>query len=50
MFALTLQVEFFARLGFVQVDKAIFPQKVWLDCRQCPKRHQCDETAMELRL
>lgn len=50
IFALTLQVEFFARLGFQVVDKAIFPQKVWLDCRHCPKRTQCDETAMELML
>jgi amino-acid N-acetyltransferase len=48
VFALTLQVDFFARLGFKIVDKATFPQKVWLDCAGCPKQAHCDETAMEL--
>lgn len=50
VFALTYQVPFFEKLGFRVVPKAIFPQKVWLDCQLCPKRHCCDETAMILVL
>lgn len=50
VFCLTRQVEFFARLGFAVVPKETFPQKVWTDCRLCPRRDACDETAMELRL
>jgi len=50
VFALTYQVPFFEKLGFRVVPKAIFPQKVWLDCQLCPKRLCCDETAMILVL
>lgn len=46
VFALTYQMEFFERLGFHVVDKSIFPQKVWLDCKGCPKQNCCDEIAM----
>jgi len=44
--ALTYAVNFFVRNGFVIVDKEIFPEKVWADCLQCPKRHACDEIAV----
>ncbi len=50
VFALTYQELFFEKLGFERCSKDIFPQKVWADCRACPKRHCCDEIAMLLRL
>jgi amino-acid N-acetyltransferase len=46
LFALTYQVQFFEKLEFQVVEKAIFPQKVWLDCRSCPKQDCCDEIAV----
>jgi amino-acid N-acetyltransferase len=48
VFALTYQRPFFDRLGFVEVDKASMPQKVWGECMDCPKFPNCDETAMVL--
>jgi amino-acid N-acetyltransferase len=50
IFALTYQDVFFEKLGFEICSKDIFPQKVWTDCRACPKRHCCDEIAMLLVL
>ena len=46
VFALTYEERFFRKLGFDLCDRHIFPQKVWADCRLCPKRHHCDEIAM----
>lgn len=46
VFALTLRPHLFARLGFRQVEKELFPQKVWTDCRKCAKREHCDEIAL----
>ena len=46
LFTLTLQVEFFRKLGFVTVEKERFPEKIWSDCTRCPKFHCCDETAL----
>lgn len=46
VFALTYQQQFFEKLGFAVVEKDIFPQKVWLDCKGCPKHECCDEIAM----
>ncbi|MQA89004.1 MAG: N-acetyltransferase [Gemmatimonas sp.] len=48
VFALTLNPAFFGRLGFETVPKDEFPQKVWADCRSCPKLHACDEIAVAL--
>ncbi len=48
VFALTYQGGFFERLGFVEVDKAEMPQKVWGECYDCPKFPNCDEIAMVL--
>lgn len=50
VFALTMRPRLFERLHFVQVDKAMFPQKVWSDCIKCPKRFCCDEVAVMLDL
>jgi len=49
-FALTYQEEFFKKLGFVEVDKDVLPQKIWADCIHCPKYPDCDETAVLLNL
>ena len=46
VFALTYQVEFFARLGFSPINRELIPWKAWKDCLQCPKRECCDEVAM----
>jgi len=46
VFALTLQVSFFEKLGFETCQKTVFPEKVWLDCKDCRKRTCCDEVAM----
>lgn len=50
VFALTLQETFFHRLGFGTVPRENFPGKVWVDCRNCPKLHACDEIAVALEL
>ncbi len=44
--ALTYEVTFFKKNGFVVVDKEIFPEKVWKDCVNCPKQQCCDEIAV----
>jgi amino-acid N-acetyltransferase len=50
VFALTLRPGLFVRAGFKVVDKSLFPQKIWSDCSQCPKKDCCDETAVLLEL
>ena len=50
VFALTYQVAFFQKLGFVEVSKDILPQKVWADCLKCPQFPECDEVAMMIDL
>ena len=50
VFALTLQELFFHRLGFRTVNKEMFPLKVWVDCRMCPKLHACDEVAVAVEI
>jgi len=44
--SLTYQVEFFAKLGFQQIDRDSFPRKIWGECLECPKLESCDEIAM----
>ena len=46
VFALTLEPEFFEKLGFEVVEKEKLPMKVWSDCARCPKQQDCDETAV----
>ncbi|MCC6349496.1 MAG: argininosuccinate lyase [Candidatus Eisenbacteria bacterium] len=48
--ALTREVEFFTRNGFVVVPRETLPRKVWTDCMKCPRRHACDEVAVALDL
>ena len=38
--------EFFARLRFIEVDRAELPYKAFKDCLQCPLFPGCDETAL----
>ena len=46
IFALTYRPEFFERLGFKNVDKAVLPHKIWADCLKCVKFPDCDEVAL----
>jgi amino-acid N-acetyltransferase len=50
LFTLTYVTDFFAHLGFRVVDKNVFPQKIWVDCLQCPKFPNCDEVALVMDL
>ena len=50
LFALTLRPDFFSSLGFEEVPKSLFPEKIWSDCSKCAKRSRCDETAMLLKV
>ncbi|MCG8341941.1 MAG: N-acetyltransferase [Chlorobiales bacterium] len=45
-FVLTLNPVFFLSLGYREVSKEMFPQKIWRDCINCPKLMACDEIAM----
>ncbi len=46
VFALTLEPDFFEKLGFEVVKKEALPMKVWSDCAKCPKQQNCDEIAV----
>jgi len=46
VFALTLELAFFQKLGFEPIDKDKLPMKVWSDCARCPKQNNCDEIAV----
>ena len=48
LFALTMTPAFFVSLGFQEVEKELFPEKIWADCLKCAKYHCCDETAVLL--
>jgi amino-acid N-acetyltransferase len=50
VFALTLEPEFFEKLGFRRVNRMELPMKVWSDCAMCPKQDNCDETALIISL
>ena len=50
LFDLPYQLPFFNALGFSIVEKEVLPQKVWVDCVNCPKFPDCDETAVLLEI
>ncbi len=50
VFTLTRAVPFFERCGFRITNKEQFPEKIWKDCHLCPLVHDCDETALIMRL
>ena len=43
VFALTLQPEFFAAIGYQRVDRARYPEKIRRDCLVCARRFACNE-------
>jgi len=42
----TYETEFFKKCGFKIVEMETLPEKVWVDCMNCPKFNCCDEVAM----
>ncbi|MDD5712138.1 MAG: N-acetyltransferase [Smithellaceae bacterium] len=51
IFTLTYRKDFFARVGFKEVDRASLSEKIWSDCFRCSKYPDyCDETAMIIEL
>lgn len=46
VFALTYKPEFFEKFGFIRIDRAELPLKIWSDCVICVKFPDCDEIAM----
>jgi amino-acid N-acetyltransferase len=48
--ALTLQPEFFHKLGFEPTVVAEYPQKIAADCSRCAKRATCIEVAVAYQL
>ena len=50
IFAFTYVPQFFARLGFNEVERGELPLKVWKDCLRCSKFQNCDEKAVIKRL
>jgi len=46
LFTLTYRPAFFEKFGFIRIDKADLPIKIWSDCIQCVKFPDCDEIAM----
>lgn len=51
IFTLTYKKDFFARLGFKEIDRNLLPEKIWSDCFHCSKYPDyCDEVAMIVEL
>lgn len=50
VFALTLQPEFFAAIGYTRVDRARYPEKIRRDCLACSRRFACNEICFARRL
>ncbi len=50
VFVLTNIEKFFAKLGFMETDKHVLPQKIWADCINCPQFPDCDEIPMIMKL
>jgi amino-acid N-acetyltransferase len=46
IFAFTYVKDFFAKVGFHEVERGELPLKAWKDCLRCPKFNSCDETAV----
>ena len=46
IFAFTYVPQFFARMGFSEVERGELPLKAWKDCLRCPKFQSCDEIAV----
>ncbi len=46
IFAFTYVPQFFAKLGFSEIERGELPLKAWKDCLRCPKFQHCDEIAV----
>lgn len=46
IFAFTYVMDFFAKVGFHEIERGELPLKAWKDCLRCPKFHVCDEIAV----
>ena len=46
VFALTMQVEFFGKVGFEPTLVSEFPEKIAADCAGCSRRDHCVEVAV----
>ena len=46
VFTLTYTPEFFKKIGFLEVDKATLPNKIWADCIHCQYFPDCREIAL----
>lgn len=50
IFAFTYVPQFFAKVGFTEVERGELPLKAWKDCLRCPKFDNCDEIAVVKKL
>jgi amino-acid N-acetyltransferase len=50
VFALTLQPDFFAAVGYERVDRARYPEKIRRDCLACARRFACNEVCFAKNL
>jgi len=50
VFALTYKPEFFIKCGFHLIEKEDLPQKVWMECVNCPQFPNCEENAVIIDL
>ncbi len=46
VFTLTFVPDFFAKVGFSEVERSTLPHKIWQDCMKCPFFPDCGEVAM----
>lgn len=46
VFCLTYQENFFKKMGFVETDKNLMPQKIWAQCIHCSKFPNCNEICL----
>ncbi|MFW5636166.1 MAG: N-acetyltransferase [Thermodesulfobacteriota bacterium] len=46
LFCLTFKPGFFERFGFVRIDRADLPLKIWSDCMLCVRFPDCEGIAM----
>lgn len=50
IFCLTYKQDFYATMGFRQIDVMHLPRKVWGECYRCAKFPNCEEIAMVYEL
>ncbi|MFH1403803.1 MAG: N-acetyltransferase [Candidatus Altiarchaeota archaeon] len=50
LFTLTMEPEFFKKLGFKTVSKEKLPMKIWGECMHCSKYPECDEEALVFKV